>query len=548
MPQAAVKKRRGWTNWAIWLLPGAVLVIGLGMLARSWVESGPTITISFQTAEGLDPNRTPVKYKNVVIGTVSSVKLSKDYGNVVATVDLDKSAEHFASKGSRFWVVRPRIGAGGVSGVDTLLSGSFIGADIGRSNEPQKHFEGLETPPSVLNGQKGKRFTLLADDLGSLDIGSPVYYRRIQVGHVTSYELDKDGHKVKVQIFVDSPNDRFVTTDTRFWNASGVSVAVGSDGLKVSAESLTSVIAGGIAFDEPMHRPDLQLPAAPQRARFSLFDDEKTALAPPSGDPVYIRMRFEHALRGLKTGAPVEFLGVNVGRVLSSQLSYDPERHSFPLLVGALVYPHRLGHADEQMKAATKAGDAPAGRSDMIGILVQHGLRAQAKTGNILTGQLYISMDFVPHAPKVAFNPDVHPMWIPTVEGGLDKMQEQVGQILDKLQKIPFDSIGKHLNQSLGDLDLTLKQVNAQSLPALTKTLQSAQQTMQTAGNAFSLDSPLQQSLSGSVEEMQRMARSLRVLTDYLGRYPEALLRGRRSESTPVTAPSAAPSSTGSQP
>ena len=537
LPRPVLRKRR--TNASlIWLVPVLAAIVGASLVVSSWLQAGPDITISFESAQGLAAGKTPVKYKDVVIGKVDKIRLSGDRSHVLVKVALEKSAKAFATTGTRYWVVRPRIGLGGVSGVDTLFSGAYIGADTGDSSAEEDEFKGLETPPAVTHGEPGKSYTLHADDLGSLDIGSPVYFRRIQVGRVVSYQLDKDGKGVSLAVFIDSPNDRFVDTDTRFWNASGVDVSLGANGLKLNAQSLATVLAGGLAFQDP-NGPHDATPAA-DGASFRLFNDEATAMAPPDGEPHYIRMRFDQSLRGLAVGAPVEFLGMNFGHVVSVRMDYDEKTQRFPFIVGAVIYPERLGQANTKLVALARKNGDNADISHMVGKLVEHGLRAQARTGNLLTGQLYIALDFLPHAAKANYDPDARPLEIPTAPGSFDKLQEQMVDIVGKLDKIPFDQIGNHLNDSLASLDATLKQVNGQTLPALNGTLGDARKTLGTANNTLSADSPLQQNLGSTLQEVQRTMRSLRVLTDYLGVHPESLLRGRQADPKP-TEPKPAP-------
>lgn len=536
LPQPAVRKSKlGFS--LIWLVPIIAALVGISLVVTHFMSAGPQISVTFLTAEGIEANKTQVKYKNVVIGKVTTMRLSRDRSHINVSIDLDKSASAFATKGTRYWVVRPRIGAGGVSGIDTLLSGAFIGADAGESDEEQSDFTGLETPPAVTHGAPGRRFVLHAGDLGSLDIGSPVYYRRIQVGRIVSYQLDKDGKGVSMQLFIDGPNDRFVNTNTRFWNASGVDVSLGADGLKLNTQSLATVVAGGVAFQDPPG-PHNDAPA-PEMAEYTLFDDQATAIAPPDGKPRYIRMRFEHSLRGLAVDAPVELLGMKVGRVVSVNLDYDPKAKSFPVIVGALVYPQRLGQAHEKLAKAVGGPDDDTMFPRIMSGLVGHGLRAQARTGNLLTGQLYIALDFDPKAPKVAFDASAKPVEIPTTPGDFDHLQEQISSIVDKVEKIPFDSIGRNLDGSLKELHGTLKQVNTDLLPEAKKTLQGVNQTVGTANDALSEDSPLQQNIAGTLEELQRTVRSVRAFTDYLSRHPEALLRGRGSDAPPkISTPS----------
>ena len=535
LPQPEVRKSKlGFS--LIWLVPIIAALVGISLLVTHFTSAGPKITVTFLTAEGIEANKTQVKYKNVVIGKVTTMRLSKDRTHISVVIDLEKDASAFATKNTRYWVVRPRIGASGVSGIDTLLSGAFIGADAGDSEEERTDFTGLETPPAVTHGAPGRRFVLHASDLGSLDIGSPVYYRRIQVGRIVSYELDKDGKGVSLQLFVDGPNDRFVTKDSRFWNASGVDVSLGADGLKLNTQSLATVIAGGVAFQDPPGPHDATV--APEMNEFSLFNDQATAIAPPDGQPRYIRMRFEHSLRGLAVDAPVEFLGVKFGRVVSVNLDYDEKTQTFPVIVGAVVYPQRLGQAHDKL-AKLSGGDGDSEMPKIMSGLVAHGLRAQARNGNLLTGQLYIALDFDPKAKKVDFNPNARPFEIPTTPGDFDHIQEQVASIVDKIEKIPFDSIGKNLDGSLHELNGTLKQVNTELLPEAKRTLQGVNKTVGTANDALSEDSPLQQNIANTLEELQRTVRSVRAFTDYLGRHPEALLRGRGADAAPpVSTPS----------
>ena len=227
--QPVIKTRR-FSVSLVWIVPIVAVLVGISLVIHSIMQQGPTIVLNFKTGSGLIANKTEVKYRNVVIGQVTAVALSDDQKSVNATVELVKQAESFTREDSKFWVVRPRIGAGGVSGIDTLLSGDYIGADIGQSETRAKHFTGLENPPPITYGEPGKRFTLHTQALGSLDIGSPVYYRKIPVGQVVAYELDNEGKGVNVEIFVHAPNDVYITENTRFWNASGVDLSVGANG------------------------------------------------------------------------------------------------------------------------------------------------------------------------------------------------------------------------------------------------------------------------------------------------------------------------------
>src|SRR5271165_381106 len=548
LPEPVVRTRRVSAS-LIWLVPALAAVVGAWLVIRNYLESGPTITISFQTAEGLEAAKTPVKYKNVVIGVVHGLRLSPDRDHVLVNVELQKNAQSFATTDTRYWVVRPRIGLSGISGVDTLLSGPFIAADVGDSTETSREFVGLETPPSVIHGTPGKSFRLHTRDLGSIDVGSPIYFRRLPVGHVSSYRLDDNGKGITLEIFIDGPNDQYVNQSTRFWNASGVDVTVGASGLKVNTQSIASVIAGGIAFQD-LPAPHDQTPS-PADSDFDLYGNLATAMLPPDGEPTYVRMHFRESLRGLEVDAPVEFLGIDIGHVVSINIDYDEKTQQFPIIVGAVIYGQRLGRAQTKLAARAAKHGSDADMSHTFGLLVEHGLRAQARSGNLLTGQLLISLDFIPKAPKVAFNAGARPLEIPTTTGSFSQLQERLDSILAKVDAIPIDRIAAHLDDSLGELSSTLRRINGDLLPEFKDTLRGANTTFRAADDALSADSALQQNLGLTLDELRRAARSLRVFSDYLGSHPEALVRGRRPDELPrPPSPAAAvePSQSGSKP
>ena len=530
--QAPVKTRR-FSVSLVWIVPIVAVLVGLSLVVHSLMQEGPTITVTFKTGSGLTANKTEVKYRNVVIGHVSGVELSDDQKSVNATIKLDKQAESFTRQDSQFWVVRPRIGAGGVSGIDTLLSGDYIGADIGQSETRAKTFQGLENPPPITYGEPGKSFTLHTEDLGSLDIGSPVYFRKIPVGQVVAYALDPEGKGVNIEVFIHAPNDAYVTENTRFWNASGIDVNVGANGFAVKTESLSSLLVGGIAFRAPQYSPN-DTPAVENKT-FELFDDQQVALAPPSGKPQYLSLRFDQALRGLKVDAPVEFLGIEFGRVVSVNLDFDPKSRTFPVNVGIVIYPQRLGQAHVKMLEVLKHDpeDEAAGVR-LIGTFIENGLRAQARSGNLLTGQLYIALDFYPKAPKVTFDATARPVSIPTIPGSLEQLQEKLESMVNKINNLPVERIANNLDSNLVELRKGLTQFNAKTLPGVQSTLADVSKTLQSASSTLAEDSPQREQLSQTLDELGRMSRSLRELSDYLGRHPESLIRGRPDHAAPM--------------
>jgi paraquat-inducible protein B len=537
LPTPRVLRRR-WLPSLIWILPVTAVVIGASLVVNAWRTAGPRVTISFETAQGLEVGKTQVKYRSVNIGHVTSIALSADHNRVLVSADLLRSANDLLTADARFWVVRPRIGIGWASGLDTLISGSYIAFEAGEAKARERKFVGLENPPPATHGLLGKSVVLHAKDVGSLALDAPVYFRRFEVGHVIDRTLEPGGQGARVVVFIDAPYDRLVTRATRFWNASGIDLTLGADGLKVRTQSLASVLAGGIAFETAPTAQDIG--PVPSGAEFTLFNDQAAAMAPPDGEARYVSMRFSQSLRGLSVGAPVDFIGVNIGQVFSLDLDYDAKHKSFPLVVTALVYPRRMGRAYEVLEQSGATSEDKMAR--LVGELVARGLRAQPRTGNLLTGQLYIALDFIPGSRPARFDVNARPLEIPTVSGSVQELQQKLVSIVDKIDRIPIAQIGGHLDEDLVGLDGALGELRTDVLPAGSAAFNSLHTTLGTVDHVLADDAPWRDNVDQTLVEARSTLRSVHSLTDYLDRHPEALLRGRhpsqpaRSES-PASAP-----------
>ena len=516
--------RRSWLPSLVWVIPLLAALIGVALVIKSVADKGPTITISFVSAEGLEPGKTKVKYKDVDVGSVKTITLAKNLSHVIVEVQLTKEAEDFAVKGTRFWVVKPRIGASGVSGLSTLLSGAYIGVDAGRTDETQKDFVGLETPPPITGDQKGHQYTLRGDSLGSIDIGSPVYYRRVQVGQVVGFSLDKDGTGVTIQVFVSAPFDQYVGINSRWWNASGVDVRLDSSGFKLNTQSLATVIVGGLAFQSPPGQPVGT--QAQNNTLFRLATDEADAMREPDGEPLHVVMNFNQSLRGLAVGAPVDFRGIVLGQVTGIGIDYDPKQRNFTMPVTMNLYPDRLG---KRFRESVRKEDVVAGRV-LLESLVKHGLRGQLRTGNLITSQLYVALDIFPKAPAATVDVASEPLELPTIPNTLDELQLQVADIAKKLDQVPFDQIGNNLNSALKNADKLFARLDSEVVPQARDTLAAAKQTFGSAEATLQQDSPLQSDVHQALQELTRTLQSLNALSDYLERHPESLLRGKSGD------------------
>ena len=531
-PRPRVVRRRNWLPSLIWLIPVVAALVGFTLVARILLSKGPEIELTFKTAEGLEANKTAVKYKDVQIGIVEKIRLARDRSHVAVTVQLNKDADAFVAQDTRYWVVRPRLDTSGISGLGTLLSGAYIGADAGVSEETAAEFTGLETPPIVTRDASGQQYLLRANDIGSLDVGSPIYYRRIKVGQVAAFELDPDGRGVQLRVFVNAPYDKFVGANTRFWHASGVDMQINAGGLTLRTQSLATILLGGIAFRAPEDAPG---PVAQENTAFALAEDESAAMKVPDGPAETVLMYFNQSLRGLSPGAPVDFRGVVIGEVKSIGVQFDRNEREFRMPVLVQIYPDRLRRpVAGQVGQSSQPQETDAQRRQRLNFLVAKGLRAQLRTGNLLTGQIYVALDFFPKAPAAKIDPSKTPTELPTMQNSLDELQSQVQEIVGKVNKVPFEEIGKDVRTSLATLDKTLKgaeqltrTLNNDVSPEITAAMKDARKTISSAERTLAEDSPLQTDMRQMLQELTRAAGSVRVLTDYLERHPESLLRGK---------------------
>ena len=532
IPAAVVEPKRHRSLQVVWLIPIVAAIIGGTLAVRTYLQKGPTITITFKTGEGLEAGKTKIKYRDVDIGLVKEIVIAQDRRQVLATAEINKDAKPFLVEDTKFWVVKPRISGGTVSGLGTLLGGSYIGMDVGKSEQPRREFKGLENPPVVSMDVPGSRFQLHATDLGSLDTGSPLYFRRIQVGQVISYELDKGGTGVTFKVFVAAPYDSYVKANTRFWHASGIDVSFGAGGLKVETQSLVAILLGGIAF-QTLDEEEAAPPPEPNAA-FTLFANRDEALKNRETISNLYTLVFKESIRGLSVGAPVEFRGLPIGEVSSINAEYDFKANEVNMLVGVRIFPERM-RARAVGKLPASAKENRTVNDQMIG----RGLRAQLQSGNLLTGQLFVALDFFPNSPKAKINWKTNPPQFPTTPSSMTELQATLTRFSKKLDQLPLDELVAELRQAVKSFDTTfqsanqmVKRVDADVVPELKSALEEARKALAAAKQVLAADAPLQEDLREALRELARAAQSLRVLTDYLDRHPESLIRGK-PEDTP---------------
>jgi len=512
------EKKKGIST--VWIVPIVALVIGAWLFVQSMSQKGPEIEIVFKSAAGIQADKTVIKYKDIEVGKVTEVTFGPKLKNVIVKAELKPNMKEFLSENTRFWVVQAKVGMGEIQGLDTLLSGVYIVMDPKKGKEKVRNFKGLDEIPVVTSGEDGRTFMLKADSIGSLDIGSPIYYKKLKAGSVASYALDKDGKKVDIEVFIKKPFDSLVNSQTRFFNASGVTADIGAEGIEVRMESVVSLLMGGLAFENfPAHGRGEPVKNGHV---FWLYDNYKEAKKLEYKRVLYFWIYFDDSIRGLSVGAPVEFRGVKIGEVVSYSLVGDSETAEFKIPILIKIEPERFSIVNGKEPQKDQV-DVP-----VFTKLLQKGLRAQLKSGSLLTGELYIDFNFYKGLPYHEPPKEYGYYVIPTVPTEMQSLKNNAQQILQRIANIPFEQIGNETAGLLQDLRKeTIPQVN-RSVASLDRLVKDTSRMMNAARkNYMDSTAEINKKLLKLLDEMTRTTKSIKHLTDYLERHPESLIKGK---------------------
>jgi paraquat-inducible protein B len=547
--QAAVRRSRRLP--VIWAIPIIAILIGAWLAWDTLSKEGPRIVVSFEDAEGLQIGQSQLKFKDITLGTVKSLEFTQDRRKVLVTIATTAQAEQFLTSGTQFWVVKPRLFAGTISGFSTLLSGAYVGMLPGdAAAKPERKFVGREEPPVMETAVPGRTFLLKTDQLGSVSLGSPVFYRGLSVGEVLGWDIGDLADSVTIHAFVRSPFDTYVHDQTRFWNASGVSVKLGGAGVEMQVESLRAVLLGGVAFETPTTAPSSEVSIADHE--FPLFPNHDAATAASYSRKIPLLVYFSSSVRGLGVGSEVVTHGLRIGDVTDVRLSYDAAKDGILAPVRLEIEPERIVGIGRQVYKNT---------AEMIQTLVNKGFRASLQSGNLVTGEMLVSFDVVPDAPAVTVTTEDGVLVFPTTEsGGLAGLQASAGDLLRNVNAIPFAAIGNNLATMIKNMnDLTkgpqlqetlsalaatmseaqsvMKKLNTdmgpalKQLPEIARTLQSTlkqtDQMMRSMNSGYGDNTQFHRDLDRMMAQLTDAVRSFRALADLLVQHPEALLRGR---------------------
>jgi paraquat-inducible protein B len=503
----------------IWIVPIVALALGIYMVIVTLQSQGPEIEIVFSTAEGLEAGKTKIKFRDVEIGLVESVGLGNDLETVVVTASLEKAAGALLREDTEFWVVRARIGRGGVSGLSTMLSGGYIQIAPGSVTKKRFQFVGLEEPPVTPAGTPGKRLTILADHAGSIGVGDPILYKGFTVGAVEDDEFNVESQGMRYEVFINAPYDDLLSSTTRFWNVSGISVSADASGISASIGSLESLLMGGVEFGlaDGVNRGN----PIESGAIFQLYDNYAQVNERPYVYGMEYVLQFTRSVRGLEPGAPVEYRGLPVGQVIRVMLDEFTQAvgggTANPIPVLIRLEPARMQFPDspEGMEQLSKAVETSA---------MNGGMRASLATGNLLTGSLYVNFDIYPNEGPAEIGVYRDRPTIPTIESGLGGIEHRITTLLDKINALPLDDTVAEFQAILANLNEITAGEGMQSLPAsMDATLRELQKTVA----SFSSDSELQSRLLPTITELDQTLSSLRQVLDTLKEQPNALIFNR---------------------
>lgn len=549
--RSAVDRRRRLS--LIWAIPVVTLLIGAWLAWKTVSERGPLITITFDTAEGLQVTQSHVRHKEVDMGVVEKIALTPDRRRVQVTVQMNKEARPLLTDKTQFWVVRPRFFAGSISGLSTLVSGSYIDVlPSAEGGDLKTDFDGLENPPVMQSDVPGRTIVLTADRISSLNLGSPIMYRDLEVGEVLGWDIGEMAREITIHAFVRAPFDKYVHDDSRFWNASGASVQLGGNGLQFQVESLRTIVLGGIAFETPASASNTA--ESEPNHQFVLYQNKEAADASVFKRSVPFLTNLDGSVAGLAAGSPVTLHGLKIGEVASLSLVYDRPSDTVLAPVHFTLEPERIAMLD-----LPTDGDLDSRMRQ----LVERGMRVKLETANFLTGQKQLSMDIFADAPPAKLEKQGGNYVIPAYGGSGSDIATAAGTLVSRLSDLPFEAIGKNLNQTLAGvntlvnskqltdsmaaLHTTLASAQAlvnnlnrgitpmtQRLPAIATGLEDAVKRTNTLvgslDNGYGGDSRFSRDVARLMSQLSDAARSLRVLADLLSRHPEALIRGRTDQ------------------
>lgn len=525
----------------MWLLPLAAVLFAGWVFWEGYAHRGPLLEITFNDAGGVTAGETRVRRNDVDVGRVESVRLSDDLDSVVVSVRMDPQVAPYMDDNTRFWIVNARINTTEISGLGTLLSGSYIEVDWdGEAGDRATEFVGLSEPPLTKRGTPGLRLTLSAEEAGYIYVGSPVFHRQIEVGRVERRRLSRDARQVLFDIFVEAPYHNNVFPGTRFYGVSGVEASVDSNGATVRVESISALFTGGIAYETPPQFAD-EGPVKINGKRFRLFDSRTEArdsiFIGPEDQRYSFLAEFSGSVKGLRPNSTIEYNGLKVGQVSSVSVTLPEDANDDGKAEVIMQFqPARLG----------LTGLTQQQWYDKFSSLVENGMRVQLATGNLLTGSLIVKLVSKPElaGDSIDFETLPYPS-LPVVASNVEAVTADVETLVKNLSELPLDSLVTAATQLLSDARILISSPDIAALPGqlsssmeslalasaeLPQMVSSLTEASNNANNVLeglSPDSEIYIELSAAARELRIAAKSIAAFAELLEENPSAVLTGR---------------------
>ena len=540
VPTAGVRQRRRIP--LIWLVPLVTALIAGWLAWDTWSKRGPTITVTFDAAAGLQAGQSQLKFKDVKMGSVTSIAVSPDLSKVIVTIETTREAARLLTDKTIFWIVKPQLFAGSISGLDTLLSGAYVGMMPSTAEgKPTRHFIGSEDPPILQTAVPGTTFLLDTRKVGSISLGSPIFYRDLEVGTVLGWDLSDMARSVAIHAFVRAPFDKYVHEDTTFWNASGLSLKMTANGIDLQIESVKALLMGGIAFETTPSAA----PAAKPDHRFVLYANRETARSAGFSHHVQFRSNFNGSVAGLEVGADVTLHGLKIGEVTDVALTFDAKSQR---IVAPVFY---------RIDAERIAGIAPLQNlppGTLAAEMVRRGFRATLQAPSLISPGKIVAIEHMPDAPPAELTREGDVFVVPSAEGGsIDSLTRSATELLSKINRIDFTAIGNNIvsltkglddtingpqiKSILADTQDTMRKLDAGMTPAMARlpeislqlqqALTQANRLVSSLNTGYGNDSKFNRDVDTLLRQLNDATRSVRALADLLARHPEALIRGR---------------------
>ena len=541
----AVPRRGRWPG-LIWAIPLAALIVTAFLGLQAIANRGVRIVVTFKTSGGAQAGVTPVIYKGVTVGRVVKIRIAENSRDVDMTLRMEPRAKTHLRQGAKFWLIGAEPSLTDLSSsLKAVVAGVAIGVSPG-TGEPQTHFIGLDQPPAITSDTPGTLYVLDGGDIGSTTVGSGVFYHGLFVGRVTRVEV-ADARNLRIAIFVNAPYDHLVHSSTLFFIASAANVSLSAGELNASLGPGTSVLTGGIEFDTPAAAADQ--PQSPANTKFSFYATEARAKNQPEGPEVRYSAIFRGASHLPQADAPIFLSGKRIGRVVAAEVTLPRNAVATVTSLDLELEPKKLALPTE--------GDVRSSTNEAISRLIRGGYRLTMGQYPPLVGTPTLIFQRTPGAPKAALVLAGAPQIPTSTSTGVDDVTTTANQILEKVNQVPIAEIGQNLRQitgrfrtlvsspevddSLHKLDSTLTSVDQiareakpQVGPLIVKLNKVADEVSATASAARGMlngdGADQDSSLPDALRQLTEAARSIRSLADYLGRHPEAVLKGKAKD------------------